>query len=124
MNQLAELAQIMIALRDPAKAAALVDALAVNNPEVMLELAGKIDLVKVAKRVDPSLSFPMEFISEEVFKKTEWYANGYGPIDPSRGGHFNPKIEAIKYIRSETGAGLKEAKDFVEFYFPLALSGA
>ncbi len=33
------------------------------------------------------------------------------------------KIDCIKFVREETGLGLKEAKDFVERYVPVWYSG-
>ena len=47
---------------------------------------------------------------------------GYGPVDESIKVHLrtflmnNEPIQAIKELRARTGAGLKEAKDYVEAY--------
>jgi hypothetical protein len=114
MNQLANMAAAMIALRDPVLCDSVLDVLATKHPELLLEIAGELGIVKTGIRIK-SLNFPLDYISADIFENCRKIA-----LAAPTTGWNSPKIDAIKYIRTETKCGLKEAKDFVEFYFPEA----
>jgi Ribosomal protein L7/L12 C-terminal domain len=114
MNQLANMAAAMIALRDdPVLCDKVLDVLATKHPELLLDIAGELGIVKIGIRIK-SLNFPLDYISSDIFEACRKLALA------APHGWNSPKIEAIKFIRAETKCGLKEAKDFVEFYFPEA----
>ena len=117
MSQLVNVVKAMIALRNPNHAMAVADKLAVKYPEILLELAGELGIIQVGLRIDKSLNFPQEFLPTDFYAELRAIA-----LDDS-GRWKSPKIDAIRHLRTETKCGLKEAKDFVEYYFPTSQCG-
>ena len=111
-SDLSKLATVMIAAQNPSVMERLFENIAVAHPEILLEAASAVGLISERVLVPSILSFPKQFIDKADFDEIAAVANGNPRTNTS------PKIEAIKLCRAKTGAGLKEAKDFVEHFFP------
>lgn len=100
------LVKVMIAIREPAKANAILDQLALMNPTALVDAAAAAGIVNRGVRVDSALSFPVEYVEQKLFNQVRDLAVSHRFVD------------AIRAIRAGTGCGLKEGKDFVEHYWP------
>ncbi len=111
LNPLANLAAVLIACNnDPNVLRRVFERIAVSNPEVLIEAGSFEGLVTETVRVSDAFQFNVRFIDAKVFEAAEIHAKA------------GMKVEAIKTIRAGTGSGLKEAKDFVEHYWPQTIS--
>lgn len=111
LNPLVNLAAILIACnKDPNVLRRVFERIAVTNPEVLVDAGSLEGLVNETVRVSDVFQFNVKFIDSKVFKAAEVQAKA------------GMKVEAIKTIRAGTGSGLKEAKDFVEYYWPQTIS--
>lgn len=58
----------------------------------------------------PKPASPHILLTQDYQNKVRGWAG-----DRQDDGYFTNKIQAIKYVRTDTGYGLKDAKDYVEF---------
>lgn len=106
MNPLAKYAQVLLACNDPTTLRKLFNQLAVSNPDAILNAATEIGLVGGVMKIPSIIGFPLEYIDVKLFTDVKAFADA-GKL-----------VEAIKLLRTTTGCGLKEGKDFVVHFFP------
>lgn len=63
------LVKVMIAIREPAKANAILDQLALMNPTALVDAAAAAGIVNRGVRVDSALSFPVEYVEQKLFNQ-------------------------------------------------------